>query len=40
MATHQEVCEWLRKWANAIAREGLYSDLSVYKVDLKECKCK
>lgn len=35
---HQEVCESLRKWANVIAREELYSDLQVYKVDLKDGK--
>lgn len=35
---HQEVCESLRKWANAIAREGQYSNLEVYKVDLKDGK--
>lgn len=27
---HQEICDSLRKWANAIAREGVYSNLSVY----------
>lgn len=30
---HAEICDYLRKWANAIAREGVYSDLSVYKED-------
>lgn len=35
---HQEVCESLRRWANLIAREEMYCDLSVYKVDLKDGK--
>lgn len=38
MAEHEEVCEWLRKWANAIAREEMYSDLQVYKEDLHDGK--
>ena len=35
---HQEVCESIVKWAKAIAREGLYSDISVYREDLKDGK--
>lgn len=34
----QEVREALKKWANAIAREGIYSDLSVTQEDLHDGK--
>lgn len=33
---HQEVCESLRKWANAIARDGVYSGLEVFNEDLHD----
>ena len=35
---HAEICDALRKWANAIARDGVYSDITVLREDLHDGK--
>lgn len=35
---HCEVMESARKWINSIARENLFSDMQVFKEDLKDGK--